>query len=212
MKIYVVLILCSLFAVSCKTTTETLIVGSSKVPCTGNLLQDCFQIRKDSTSDWVDFTGSIEGFDYDPGYSYTLEVEKATASNDGINSKYALKKILKKVKMLDTEKEISGNFIINTFKGAVVDDKNMAMNFNAKLGQINGKGVCNRFSGTFTTSNSKIKFSQAATTKMLCREPELERDFFQALNQVDHFSLKEDELLLMKGNETVLTASLKTEE
>ena len=212
MKKYIVIILCSLFVVSCKTTTETLIVNSSKVPCTGNLLQDCFQIKKDSTSDWVDFTGSIEGFDYEPGYSYTLEVENATASNDGNNHKYALKKILKKVKMPNTEKELTGNFIINTFKGTSVVDKNMIMNFYVKSGQINGKGVCNRFSGTFTTSNTKIKFSQAATTKMMCDEPELERDFFQTLNQLDHFSLKENELMLIKGDEVILTASLKTEE
>jgi hypothetical protein len=40
----------------------------------------------------------------------------------------------------------------------------------------------------------------------------MERDFFQALNQVDHFSLKEDELKLMKGDETIFMASLKTEQ
>lgn len=54
--------------------------------------------KKDSISDWVDFTGSIDGFDYEPGYSYTLEVEKATASNDSNIPKYALKKSLKRKK------------------------------------------------------------------------------------------------------------------
>ena len=183
-----------------------------QVPCKNTMRQDCFQIKKDSTSDWMDFSGSIVGFDYDPGYSYTLEVEKATALNDSNNLKYALKKILKKEKMPDTEQEIAGNFIITTFKGTTVSDKNMSMNFNAEEGQVSGKGVCNRFSGSFTTSNAKIKFSQAATTKMMCNEPEMERDFFQALNQVDHFSLKEDELKLMKGDETIFMASLKTEQ
>lgn len=212
MKKYLVLILFLLLAVSCKTTTETLIVSPTPVPCKNDTSQDCFQIKKDSISDWVDFTGSIDGFEYEPGYSYILEVEKSTASNDGNDPKYTLKKILKKEKMLNSEQEITGNFIITTFKGTAVSDKNMSMNFNAEAGQVSGKGVCNRFSGSFTTSNSKIKFSQAATTKMMCQEPELERDFFQALNQVDHFSLKKEELMLMKGDETVLTANRKIEE
>lgn len=81
--------------------------------------------------------------------------------------------------MPDTEQEITGNFIIKTFQGTAVDDKNMTMNFNTDAGQVSGKGVCNRFSGSFTTSNAKIKFSQAATTKMMCQEPGLERDFFK---------------------------------
>ncbi len=201
-----------LFLNACASSTETLIVGPIQVPCTNATGQDCFQIKKDSTSDWVNFSGNIAGFDYEPGYSYTLEVEKAKALNDVNNLEYSLKKILKKEKMPNTEPEIAGNFIITTFKEKSVSDKNMSMNFNSVEGQVSGKGVCNRFSGSFTTSNNKIKFSQAATTKMMCHEPELERDFFQALSQVDHFSLKEDKLMLMKGDETILMASPNTEQ
>ncbi|WP_081868387.1 DUF4377 domain-containing protein [Flavimarina sp. Hel_I_48] len=212
---FVVLIIC-LFCISCGgISTETLIVGSSKVPCTGESAQDCLQVKKDSTATWEQFYGNIEGFDYEPGYVYTLEVEKEQAKDspaDASHLKYTLKRILDKTKMGQDDLSLKGNFSIATFMGQSVADRAMEMKFNAKEGQVSGKGICNRFMGTFTTSGEKIKFSQAATTKMMCEKPELERDFFQAMNQVDHFTLKQDQLNLMKGDETVLTASLKTEE
>lgn len=198
---------------ACASSTETLIIGPKPVPCKNETEQDCFQVKKDSLGDWIDFSGNIAGFEYEPGFIYTLEVEKTpNEKDDPQTQRYILKKVIKKEQMPNTEKEISGDFIINSFKGSTVSDKNMTINFNVKTGQVNGKGVCNRFSGTFTTSNTKIKFSQAATTKIMCREPELERDFFHSMNQVDHFSMKNDELKLMKGDETIFMASLKTEE
>lgn len=215
MEKYIVLILCSLFAVSCKTTTQTFVIGASQVPCTGIAAQDCFQIKKDNSEIWENLYSDIKGFDYEAGYEYTIKVdvtENKNAPADASSLNYTLNEVISKKRVDMNAAILNGKFDVVTFKDQNVSDKNMIMNFNDNAGQINGKGVCNRFSGTFTTSNTKIKFSQAATTKMLCREPELERDFFQAMNKVDHFSLKNDELNLMKGNEILLTASLKTEE
>lgn len=215
MKKYIVPILISFFAFSCKTTTQTFVIGPLQVPCTGLAVQDCFQIKKDNSETWENLYSDIKGFDYEAGYEYIIKVdvtENKNAPADASSLNYALKEVISKKKVDMGSAILNGKFDVVTFKDENVSDRKMTMHFNDEAGQINGKGVCNRFSGTFTTSNSKIKFSQAATTKMLCREPELERDFFQTMNQVDHFSLKEDELMLMKGNEIVLTASLKTEE
>jgi len=216
-KIYFFVIFSCVFLVACAgISTETLVVGPSKIPCGDKSLQECFQVKKDSSATtWQDFKGSINGFDYEPGFVYMLEVEKETDESNSVDSlgvKYILKRIVHKTKVAQVDKELQGLFSINSFMGDDMFDRTMEINFNAKEGRVNGKGVCNRFMGTFTTSKEKIKFSQAATTKMMCEEPALERDFFQTLNQVDRFTFKEDQLMLMKGNETVLTASLKIEE
>ena len=209
------IILFLIFAISCKTTTETLIIGPSKVPCTGVAPQDCLQVKKDSSGTWENFYGDIKGFDYEPGYEYTIKVdvtENKNAPADASSLNYTLKEVLTKKKVTAVSDSLSGTFDIITFEDQDVTDKKMTIKFNAETGQVYGKGVCNRFSGTFVTNKDKIKFSQAATTRMMCKEPELERDFFQKLNEVDRFELEGSQLMIMKGKTPVLTATLNKEE
>lgn len=200
--------------ISCK-TTETFIVGPAKVPCTGVAPQDCLQVKKDSAAAWENFYGNIDGFDYKPGYEYMLKVdvtENKNAPADASSLRYTLKKILSKKQVAMISDSLSGNFTITTFAGKNVADRQMNIDFNAETGQVYGKGVCNRFSGTFVTNKNKIKFSQAATTRMLCQEPDLERAFFQQLNAVDEFKLIDGQLRLMQDGKPVMTATLKHKE
>ena len=177
--------------------------------------QDCLQIKKDSTAVWENFYGTIEGFEYEPGYQYTLKVDVSKNENapaDASSLKYTLKEILAKKKIKMAQDSLNGNFAIDTFEDQNVSDKKMTIDFNAETGQVYGKGVCNRFSGTFVTNKGKIKFSQAATTRMLCKEPDLERAFFQKLNAVNGFKMDDGQLTIMQNGKPVLTATLKKEE
>lgn len=211
MKIVLGTVLLSIFLVSCKTSTETLVIGPSKVPCTGGTPQDCLQVKKDRNGEWENFQGYIKGFDYEPGYQYTLAVE-VSENNDGPADasvlSYTLKEVLEKKKASVALNTLNGSFNITIFEDQDVSDKKMAIIFNSETGQVYGKGVCNRFSGTFVTHNNQIKFSQAATTRMMCNEPGLERDFFQKLNEVDSFNLEGDQLTLLKGKSPVVKALL----
>lgn len=210
MKAFIYLLCCSFFS-SCASSTQEIIVGPEQTFCKGSAGVKCYQVKKnDSLAEWETLQGSIAGFDYEPGYIYTLEVYTKKADDDTINtSQYTLKRVLGKKKQED--KVPLGNFLVTEFKNENVLDHRISMNFTEE-GQVNGKGVCNRYSGTFTaTTLHRIKFSQAATTRMLCKEPALERDFFQTMSAVNKYSLEDQELKLYIDNDRVLTASFNKE-
>ncbi len=209
----ILIVFCTLIA--CRSTTETLIVGPSKVPCEGLSPQDCLQVKKDSAAAWENFYGTIEGFDYEPGYQYTLMVDvtkNKSAAADSSSIMYSLKEVLDKKKIDVPQEKLDGSFAIDTFEDKNVSDEKMTINFNAETGQVYGKGVCNRFSGTFVTAKGKIKFSQAATTRMMCQKPDLERDFFRKLNAVDGFKINGGQLTISEEGKPVLTATHKETE
>lgn len=57
------------------TKEETIFVGSQMVECTAEVLQRCFQVKKDGVDEYEPFSGEIKGFAYQPGYEYELSVE-----------------------------------------------------------------------------------------------------------------------------------------
>jgi hypothetical protein len=95
-----------LFCASCaglrKTQTETWMVGPERKPCSGVAPMECLQIKKNpSDTAWQYFYDAIEGFDYEAGYTYTLEVTSNKVDNppaDASSIKYTLVKIVKKEK------------------------------------------------------------------------------------------------------------------
>jgi Domain of unknown function (DUF4377) len=53
---------------------EELYVNSRLVPCEGAVPQECMQVRRSPDAEWELFYGRIEGFTFEPGYTYRLRV------------------------------------------------------------------------------------------------------------------------------------------
>ncbi len=103
-----------------------------------------------------------------------------------------------------------GTFEIQRVKKDSVRNKGITIHFNAENGQINGKAVCNSYSSTYVVSGTNIKFSPAASTKMMCPEgTTLEYNFFQALLNAGSFSLKRNQLTLFNASDEVLLVAKK---
>ena len=78
----------------------TLDVAAARVPCQGAFPQECYRVRPQSDTDWTLFYGAIEGFDYQPGFEYTIKVVRRAVRNpplDGSSFAYHLVSILRKV-------------------------------------------------------------------------------------------------------------------
>lgn len=67
--------------------------------------------------------------------------------------------------------------------------------------KVNGNGGCNSFFGTYTlqADSNRISFSQIGSTRMACLKPTVESDFFNALETVDNYTVKNDTLQLNKA-------------
>jgi len=78
----------------------TIDVAASRVPCQGAFPQECFQVRQQPNTTWTLFYDSIEGFDYEVGFEYTIRVGRRAVPNppaDGSSFAYRLLSLLRKV-------------------------------------------------------------------------------------------------------------------
>ncbi len=57
-----------------KIVEKTVYISPETVDCIGVAPQQCLQIKENLGDNWILFYGSIEGFDYEPGYFYELRI------------------------------------------------------------------------------------------------------------------------------------------
>jgi hypothetical protein len=84
---------------ACGQDRIVLYVGPDQVPCTGVADQLCMLVREDPAGDWEYFYDPIRGFDYEPGYNYTLLVRRDRVSPvaaDASSLRWTLVRILDK--------------------------------------------------------------------------------------------------------------------
>jgi hypothetical protein len=79
--------------------TAILDIAPHLAPCTGVEPQECLLVRKRPDGDWQLFYDPIEGFDFEPGYEYTLLVAIRSVPDppaDGSSIAYRLLHLLRK--------------------------------------------------------------------------------------------------------------------
>lgn len=85
------------------TQTFRITVASQQADCTGVAPQKCFLVKKDGQKDWEFLYSGIEGFTYEEGNEYVLEIKEEKIDNppaDGSSVKYILVKEISKIKKI----------------------------------------------------------------------------------------------------------------
>ena len=80
-------------------TTETLYIQDKLADCVGVAPMKCMQVRSQPGESWGLFYQQIEGFTFEPGYRYQLEVTKeqlADVPADAPSLRYQLVKVVSK--------------------------------------------------------------------------------------------------------------------
>lgn len=83
--------------------------------------------------------------------------------------------------------------------------------FNEAEKRVSGRGGCNRFFGNYEMDGDKLKFSPLGATRMACPDLQTETEFFQVLETVDSYSLK-DGVLAFKSKGKPVAVFYKAEE
>ena len=121
---------------------------------------------------------------------------------------------------MTTNEIISGAYILEELNTTNVTDNKLILEFDSKTNKVSGFAGCNRFFGTYSTVGNTISFSELGATRMMCQEDanKIEGRMFKALAEVSSFelskgklSLKKDETVLIKANETVISKSRQGE-
>ncbi|RQT41772.1 DUF4377 domain-containing protein [Burkholderia cepacia] len=82
-----------------KPVTRTVQVAPQSVRCTGVAPMECLQVRNGPNEPWSLWYAGIEGFAYQPGYQYTLEIDEyrvARPPADGSSIRWVLKRVVER--------------------------------------------------------------------------------------------------------------------
>lgn len=86
-------------------TTKHIEVAPYLVDCTGVAPIKCMKIKEQGQAEWEFFYGSIDGFTFEPGYNYQLEVNVTKKSEpipaDASSLQWTLVKVINKQKAIN---------------------------------------------------------------------------------------------------------------
>jgi heat shock protein HslJ len=81
--------------------------------------------------------------------------------------------------------------------------------FDVSAKRFSGNGGCNQVNGNYTVDKKAIRFTEVLSTKMSCNDIEFENTFLSTLSSIDHYEVRENDLLLKKNKETRLVLRAK---
>jgi len=208
-KIVLVLMVGIFFScVSSKETTSkkeenvyTYWIDSSTVACVGVGPMRCLRVKKGELFDdlkWTYFYDTIKGFDYQPGYTYKLQVreEKIPLNQvpaDASSIKYTLVKMLEKTQQKGLQLndiwvlEMLGDIEIPASKGR---NRTPQIEINLAENRFFGNDGCNNIMGGLKLVDAeKLEFGMIAGTKMACLNMQNSYKFTQALGKTRTYKI-----------------------
>lgn len=191
---------------SCSTTTDKIIlIASSKADCIDVGSQKCLQFKEMNQTDWSYLYNAIEGFEYVEGLYYKIRVNITQVENppaDGSSLDYKLIEIIEKSKVpfnLD-----QGSWMVTRLKDMDNFGRNPMIKIDLSQNEINGNTSCNRFSAKIVVNDNSVDISELSSTKMMCRNIEVETVFMDALERISSYTIKNDKLQLLDENKELL--------
>lgn len=102
---------------------------------------------------------------------------------------------------------LSGSFAVNFMGSVDVSQVQPTLVFNNDEKTVSGYAGCNRFSASYTLTETEISFSKVVTTKMACpKGMEEERMFVEALESANRYTAQKDRVILFKDDTVLVKA------
>ncbi len=193
-------------ATSCATTFY---VAPLQSDCDGAALQKCFLVRRQPNENWVMLYSQIEGFDYEPGFSYRIKVNRKSVKHppaDGSKYKYILVEMLEK-------KDVTADIVPSDLTGRewkleymrcedtsyLIEDAVPFIRFEED-GKVHGFAGCNNFFGSYTLKGRTIRISDVGATRKICEETMILEQAFLKLLSMELRSLFDNGKLTLSGD------------
>ncbi|MEJ2759779.1 MAG: DUF4377 domain-containing protein, partial [Anaerolineales bacterium] len=148
-----------------------MIVAPEKVSCGDDGSQECLQVKFDPAEDWQTLAAPIEGFDYQPGYRYTLMVEALDTQDppaEGASAQYMLVAVQDQTEeMVVSVDDLAGVYWVLVGMGdvdgpsGVLEKVQVSLEYDPVEGRVFGSGGCNRYFGSVDVNADQLTFSSA---------------------------------------------------
>ncbi len=188
-------------------------IAPYQVHCEGEGIQQCFLVKRKINDQWQNFYSTIEGFDFEPGYSYIIKVKLTAIANppaDGSSMCFELHEIIQKQKITQAITSLYDIWGVLRLNNSNLKRLGVAQMFeiNTTKKQILGQGACNSFSANLAIKEGSNKFSLSnfSSTEKYCDKSKLEEEYFNTLQNVDAFYRYNNRLLIISGNKVVIEA------
>lgn len=192
-------------------------VADTKGDCYGVGKGLCLQVKEKPDEPYALFYSGIEGFSYEEGYHYKLEVMRVKRERppaDGSAYNYYLINILSKERSknytlkstpIPDMRSLSLVRISKSGKMEMVDNNVIpSISFDKKNGRISGKAGCNRYFGKVSFDQQRIYISGVGSTQMACTDMEIESLYLKHLTVVNRYQLSGNNLQLFRDQELLL--------
>ena len=200
---------------------KTLYVGPELVDCVGVAPMQCMQVKEDPNGEYQNFFSSIEGFTFEPGYTYELRVNVESIANppaDGSSLRYTLVEIVSQTPVAAGETgEVNAlqgvRWVLVSYLNAAGEtvtalaDREVTAEFGPD-GRVAGNGGCNRYFASYTVDGGNLTIGQAGSTMMACEPVEImnqEAAFLAALGSAAAWHVEGEQLhILNAADETII--------
>jgi heat shock protein HslJ len=195
----------------------TFYVGPELVDCVGVAPMKCMLVKENPDGEYQFFYSQIEGFTFEPGYTYELRVRiepVANAPADASSLKYTLIEVASKepveegaVETAALEGLIWQLTAVNDASGVLADvPAGVEATALFEAGVVGGSGGCNHYSASYTLDGESLTIMPGSMTMMACPEPQMsvEQQFMAALAVIAFYQISDDQLALLDaGGQTV---------
>lgn len=196
-------------------------VNYESVPCEAN--KNCLLIREKGKKEFELFQGNIAGFNYQPGYSYVIEVKPTIDGNyyfvNEVSKKFVKNtgntesplpavsstpgKIIQQ-SSIQTSSPLDRKWYLRKMKevegsSIITDDNVMWIEINTFKDRLDGFGACNNFAAVVKSDLvTTFEISKLTTNYSMCGNKKVEDLFYDLLQQADRFELRNGNLILSR--------------
>lgn len=195
-----------------------MIVAPQTVRCGEDGSQQCLQVKFDPEEDWQVLDTAIDGFDYVPGYRYTLLVEELNTQDppaQSANAQFMLVQVQDQAEeVVASAENLEGVTWVLTAMGdvaapqGVLEKIQVTLTYVAAESRLAGSGGCNRYFGEVEINADQLVFTAGpmGMGRMACSEQVMaqENQFVQMLGRAERYAIDGNVLYLFTNAGEVL--------
>jgi heat shock protein HslJ len=189
-----------------------LTIAPDPVPCADGTPGSCLRVTDPEGDSWITHQSEIEGFAYEPGFTYQLLVEEVS---EVAEMEAATPPGLRLIRVLSKEQSGEADQALNVDLGrsrwllsAVAPSghpetewaaSGITAQFDVWGGRLSGHAGCNNYSAAVAVSGDRMEVSPPASAGKACASQsamELEQEYLERIASTNAFAVTDDRLEL----------------